>query len=202
MPPFTVLHVCMGNICRSPMAERLLTVAVAEVAGVSAEKAGELVHSHSAGTGGWHSGEEMHPSAARQVGARGGDPDRFVARRLRSEQLDAADLILVSTADQRLYVTALRPDAAPRTFVLGELGRLLPLVDLSTLPPAGLSPERVDTRGVALVAALDAARHGAAPQPGDDLDDPWGRGEGTFARVADEIEEVLRPLAAALLPAG
>jgi protein-tyrosine phosphatase len=40
------------------------------------------------------------------------------------------------------------------------------------------------------------------PLPGDDLDDPWGRGEGTFARVADEIEEVLRPLAAALLPAG
>jgi protein-tyrosine phosphatase len=24
MAPFTVLHVCMGNICRSPMAERLL----------------------------------------------------------------------------------------------------------------------------------------------------------------------------------
>ena len=30
MPPFTVLHVCMGNICRSPMAERLLALAVRE----------------------------------------------------------------------------------------------------------------------------------------------------------------------------
>ena len=30
MPPFTVLHVCMGNICRSPMAERLLLLAVRE----------------------------------------------------------------------------------------------------------------------------------------------------------------------------
>ena len=28
MAPFTVLHVCMGNICRSPMAERLLSRAV------------------------------------------------------------------------------------------------------------------------------------------------------------------------------
>ena len=30
MPPFTVLHVCMGNICRSPIAERLLVKAVTD----------------------------------------------------------------------------------------------------------------------------------------------------------------------------
>ena len=197
MPPFTVLHVCMGNICRSPMAERLLALAVADRSGSE-----ELVHSHSTGTGGWHSGEPMHPSAARQVQARGGDPAGFAARRLRSQDLDAADLVLVATADQQLYVTALRPDAAPRTFVLGELGRLLPRVDQTGLPPAGPTPAAVHARGVALVAALDAIRAGAEPQPGDDLDDPWGRAEKTFARVADEIEAVLRPLAAALLPPG
>ncbi|MPZ27714.1 MAG: phosphotyrosine protein phosphatase [Micromonosporaceae bacterium] len=195
MPPFTVLHVCMGNICRSPMAERLLGTALRPLAG---EK---LVSSHSAGTGGWHAGEPMHPSAARQVRSRGGDPDGFTARRLRSEHVDAADLVLVATADQQLYVTALRPDAAARTFVLGELGRLLRRVDLAALPPVEPSPDAVHARGVALVAALDALRDGAAPLPDDDLDDPWGRGEQTFGRVADEIEEVLRPLAAALLGA-
>jgi protein-tyrosine phosphatase len=184
------------------MAERLLTAAVAEAAGVSPEEAGELVHSHSAGTGGWHAGEQMHPSAAHQLRVRGADPDRFVARRLRSDQLDAADMILVSTADQRLYVTALRPEAASRTFVLGELGRLLRRVDQTGLPPAEATPERVAARGAALVAALEEARGGAAPQPGDDLDDPWGRGEQTFARVGDEIAAVLRPLAAALVSAS
>lgn len=198
MPPFTVLHVCMGNICRSPMAERLLGLAAAGSVG---EGEVELVHSHSAGTGGWHAGEEMHPSAARQVRARGGDAGGFAARRLRSEHIDGADLVLVATADQQLYVTALRPDAAARTFVLGELGRLLPRVELETLPKAEPTPESVYARGVALVAALDAARGGAPPLASDDLDDPWGRGEKTFARVADEIEQVLRPLAAALLPA-
>jgi protein-tyrosine phosphatase len=190
----------MGNICRSPMAERLLTLAVAEAAGVEPAKAEELVHSHSAGTGGWHAGEEMHPSAARQVRARGGDPGGFTARRLRSDHLDAADLVLVATADQQLYVTALRPDAAARTFVLGQLGRLLRLVDLAALPPVVLTPEGVHARGVALVAAVDAARGGASPLSGDDLDDPWGRGEKTFARVADEIDAVVRPLASALFP--
>ncbi|MFB9235446.1 phosphotyrosine protein phosphatase [Plantactinospora siamensis] len=232
MPPFTVLHVCMGNICRSPMAERLLTQAVRERltrrggsttgdpadAGGAAEDHGgpddaagqpgaaatelaeRLLYSHSAGTGGWHEGEGMNPPAARQVRSRRGDPDGFAARRLRSEHIDAADLILTATADQQEYVVALRPDAAGRTFVLGEFGRLLPLVDAAALPPAEDTPAAVYARGTALVAAADAVRGGAPAQPGDDLDDPWGRGDQCFERVADEIEETIHPLAAALLP--
>jgi len=133
MPPFTVLHVCMGNICRSPMAERLLALAVRERlarsgAGVDPET---LLHSHSAGTGGWHAGEQMNPPAARQVHARGGRTEGFAARKLLSEHIDGADLVLTAT---------------------------------------------------------------------DDLDDPWGRGDQCFSRVADEIEETVHPLATVLLP--
>ncbi|NUR24279.1 MAG: phosphotyrosine protein phosphatase [Catenulispora sp.] len=194
MTPFTVLHVCMGNICRSPMAERLLAHAVRENGGADA-----LVHSHSAGTGGWHEGEEMNPPAARQVKARGADPADFSARKLRADHIDAADLILTATADQSEYVTALRPDAARRTFVLGEFGRLLAEVDLGVLPASDGSAESVQVRGEALVEAVDAARGHATPLREDDLDDPWGRGDQTFSRVADEIEATVRPLAAALL---
>ncbi|MFI7218437.1 arsenate reductase/protein-tyrosine-phosphatase family protein [Micromonospora maritima] len=203
MPPFTVLHVCMGNICRSPMAERLLLLAVRERLGrLDVDPAGSdaLVHSHSAGTGGWHAGEEMNPPAARQVTARGGDVAGFAARRLRSDLIDAADLVLTATADQQEYVVALRPDAAGRTFVLGEFGRLLGSLDRSTLPPAEPTPDAVHARGVALVAAVDALRQGASALATDDLDDPWGRGDQCFSRVADEIEETVQPLAAALLP--
>ncbi|MEH1013897.1 phosphotyrosine protein phosphatase [Micromonospora sp. CPCC 206060] len=214
MPPFTVLHVCMGNICRSPMAERLLILAlrqrldrlpVGSAAGDTLLAAGSavvdtLLYSHSAGTGGWHEGEEMNPPAARQVRARGGDIAGFAARKLRSDQIDAADLVLTATADQQEYVVALRPDAAGRTFVLGEFGRLLTGVDAAVLPPAEASPEAVYARGIALVAAVDAARQGAPTLPGDDLDDPWGRGDQCFSRVADEIEETVQPLATLLLP--
>ncbi|MGW4465243.1 arsenate reductase/protein-tyrosine-phosphatase family protein [Micromonospora sp. NBC_01796] len=207
MPPFTVLHVCMGNICRSPMAERLLALAIRERLARRADGAtggpglaDELLHSHSAGTGGWHAGEEMNPPAARQVRSRGGDIDGFAARKLRSDQIDAADLVLTATADQQDYVVALRPDAAGRTFVLGEFGRLLAAVDLTGLPAASATPDEVYARGVALVEAVDAARRGSTPLPADDLDDPWGRGDQCFSRVADEIEETVDPLAAALLP--
>ncbi|WP_326551949.1 arsenate reductase/protein-tyrosine-phosphatase family protein [Micromonospora sp. NBC_01813] len=205
MPPFTVLHVCMGNICRSPMAERLLVLAVRERLGrldpaTEVPPVEELLHSHSAGTGGWHAGEEMNPPAARQVIARGGEVDGFAARKLRSDQIDAADLVLTATADQLEYVLALRPDAADRTFVLGEFGRLLPAVDAGALPAAAATPEAMYARGVAVVAAVAAARDGSGPQPGDDLDDPWGRGDHTFARVADEVEETVGALGVALLP--
>jgi protein-tyrosine phosphatase len=208
VPPFTVLHVCMGNICRSPMAERLLARAVSErlsraareVPAAAAAVPDALLHSHSAGTGGWHAGEEMNPPAARQVAARGGDPAGFAARKLRPEHIDGADLVLTATADQQEYVVALRPDAARRTFVLGEFGRLLAGVDRSALPPADLTPDAVSARGLALVEAVDAARDGQVPLPGDDLDDPWGRGDQCFSRVAEEIDDVVVPLAAILLP--
>ncbi|SCG37189.1 protein-tyrosine phosphatase [Micromonospora echinaurantiaca] len=203
MPPFTVLHVCMGNICRSPMAERLLALAVRDRLsrrGLDPARADELLHSHSAGTGGWHAGEEMNPPAARQVTTRGGSTEGFAARKLRSDLIDAADLVLTATADQQEYVVALRPDAAERTFVLGEFGRLLAAVDAAALPPAEATGEAVYARGVALVEAAHAARQGASPLPTDDLDDPWGRGDQCFSRVADEIEETVHPLATALLP--
>jgi protein-tyrosine phosphatase len=198
VPPFTVLHVCMGNICRSPMAERLLVVAARELVG---DKADDLLLVHSTGTGGWHAGDRMDRSAARQVLARGGDVDAFRARQLAAEHIEASDLILTATAEQHEFVLGLAPDAAGRAFVLGEFGRLLPSVDLSALPPAGPDPEAVYARGVALVAAVSVLRGGSLPQPGDDLDDPWGRGDGYFGRVADEIERAVRPLATALLGA-
>jgi protein-tyrosine phosphatase len=195
--PFTVLHVCMGNICRSPMAERLLDRAVRDRIGGDGAK---VVRSVSAGTGGWHEGEEMNPPAARQVRGRGGSVDGFEARKLRGDYLDEADLILTATADQYDYVVALRPAAAGHTFVLGEFGRLLGAIDPSGLPAAGTGADAVQARGEAIVAAVARLRDEDGPRPEDDLDDPWGRGDQTFQRIGDEIEDTIVPFAALLLP--
>ncbi len=196
MPPFSVLHVCMGNICRSPMAERLLHLAVRELVG---DKADRLVLSTSAGTGGWHAGDAMNPPAARELRRRGGDDAGFAARRLLAEHVDAADLVLTATADQLDHVVELRPDAAARTFVTGQFGRLLAEIDPTALPPAAPDADAVHARGVALVEAVDAARAGGPPRLEDELDDPWGRGDRFFVRVADDIQDVVQPLAALLL---
>jgi protein-tyrosine phosphatase len=204
MSPFTVLHVCMGNICRSPMAERLLVLAARQrLAKLNpATDVDDLLRSTSAGTGGWHEGEEMNPPAARQILLRGGSVDGFTARKLRTAHLAEADLIVTATGDQLDYVHALLPDAAARTFVLGHLSRLLPRVDPAGLPPASTDPEAFAARAGDLVVAAEGVRGDAPALPEDDLDDPWGRGDQTFARIADDIDEAMYALVDALLPAA
>ena len=195
-PPFTVLHVCMGNICRSPMAERLLRGRAAEIVG---DRVDDLLHSHSVGTGGWHVGEPMQPPAARQLRRLGMDPEGHAARRLALEHIEASDLILTATVDQWEFVTSLAPDAASRVFVLGQFGRLLGQTELVDLPPVAHTPEAVHARGVALVDLVDRVRKGSDPIPQDDLADPYGMDDRFYARVADQIDATVRPLAVALL---
>jgi protein-tyrosine phosphatase len=195
--PFTVLHVCMGNICRSPMAERLLVARLRDELGPAAE---DLVRSHGAGTESWHHGEPMNPPAARQVAARGGDPYTFRARGLVAAHLDDSDLVLTATAEQAVLVTRVAPQVAPRTFVLGEFGRLAEDVDTRALPPYAPTVAAVAARGSAFVAEVHARRNGvqagrAVPATtADDLDDPWGRDETFFERTADTVERHLAPL--------
>lgn len=188
------------------MAERLFALALQRRVGDNAKR---LYLSHGAGIGGWHAGEPMNAPAARQLAARGADANGFRARRITTSMIDESDLVLCAAAEHVDEVLALAPDAAPRTFVLGEFGRLLRQLDLAVLPPAGLTPEAAYDRGVALVVAADALRGGGAvwgsdgdvripPRRGDDLADPWGLADHAFARVADKIEETVDPLAAAL----
>src|SRR5439155_9595599 len=95
--PFSVLHLCMGNICRSPMAERLTVLAARAVAGDAAD---ELLYVHSAGTGDWHVGEDMNPPAAEQIRRRGGDVSGFVCRTVAAADVAGSDLVVTSTERQ------------------------------------------------------------------------------------------------------
>ena len=71
--------VCLGNICRSPMAHVVLAERVAE-AGLD-----DVVEVSSCGTGGWHVGNPMDERAAATLTAGGYD-----ATRHRAQQYDAA----------------------------------------------------------------------------------------------------------------
>ncbi len=210
MSRFTVLHVCMGNICRSPMAERLFGLALRQRVGDGVDR---LYISHGAGTGAWHEGEPMNPPAAKQLRLRGADAEGFSARKVSRAMIDVSDLLLCATAEQVDFVLRLRPEAHPRTFVLGEFGRLLGRVDLRVLPPVDDSVESARDRGIALVHAVDTIRGGGAiwgsheqrrvrPLRDDDLSDPWGENDQAFADVADQIERTVIPLAAALAGPG
>ncbi|MFG1923496.1 phosphotyrosine protein phosphatase [Cryptosporangium sp. NPDC048952] len=186
---FSVLMVCMGNICRSPMAERLLRLRLEERLENS-----DLVVVHGAGTGAWHEGEPMHVQSAEEVLARGGDPAGFSARMLTTAMLaEQTDLALTATIEQVEFISEMDPAAAPHTFVLGEFARLAARVPEDELPTGDLV-----ARGRALVAAADRLRDGAEPKKAhrsDEVPDPWGRAPEYFTAVADQIDDAVTVLA-------
>ncbi len=82
-----VLFVCLGNICRSPMAEGIFQHLVEE-AGLS-----DQIVVDSAGTGSWHVGEPAH-RGTREVLRRHGIDYTGRARQFTRSDLDRFDYIL------------------------------------------------------------------------------------------------------------
>ena len=84
---YRIMTVCLGNICRSPMAEAVLRSKIAE-SGLR-----EQVSVESSGTAGWHRGDDADPRALATL-ERHGYPLRHSARQFRRTWFDAMDLVL------------------------------------------------------------------------------------------------------------
>lgn len=83
-----VLFVCLGNICRSPLAEVLFEHKVKE-AGLE-----QTIRVDSAGTGGWHVGELPDPRS-REVAAKHGIVLSSRSRKLREQDLQDFHYLIV-----------------------------------------------------------------------------------------------------------
>jgi protein-tyrosine phosphatase len=86
--PYRICVVCLGNICRSPMAEVILRDELA-AAGLNGK-----VEVDSAGTGDWHLGEAMDPRARAELSRRGYDGSGHEARQIQPSWLTSYDLLL------------------------------------------------------------------------------------------------------------
>jgi protein-tyrosine phosphatase len=85
---YSVALVCLGNICRSPMAQVVLERRLA-AAGLD-----DRVTVHSGGTGDWHIGQPMDGRAAATLGAAGYDPSSHRAQQYDESWVDDHDLVL------------------------------------------------------------------------------------------------------------
>ena len=117
--PYRVCLVCLGNICRSPMAETVLRAALA-AAGLDG-----AVVVDSAGTGDWHVGDAMDPGARSALARRGHDGSAHRARQIQPSWLSRYDLILAmdsrNLADLRRMASG---GDADRIRLFGEAGGL------------------------------------------------------------------------------
>lgn len=100
-----VLFVCMGNICRSPIAEAVFRRRVEE------EGLADLVSVDSAGTHGYHIGAEPDLRAKAAAARRRYDLSGLRARQVRREDFAAFDHILAMDQGNLAHLRGLSPPA-------------------------------------------------------------------------------------------
>ncbi|NHF59324.1 low molecular weight phosphotyrosine protein phosphatase [Flavobacteriaceae bacterium TP-CH-4] len=113
-----VLMVCLGNICRSPLAEGLLQSKVDP----------ELVSVDSAGTGGYHIGERPDERSIAVAAKYGLDISRQRCRKLTRRDLDIFDLIFAMDRSNFQNILELAETKAQ----VAKVRLLLESVDLGT----------------------------------------------------------------------
>ena len=179
--PFTVLFVCVGNICRSPLAERLLRARLQE-------RLGDLsaaVIVESAGTRAVM-GEPMDDLAAQELARLGLANDHFRAHRLTEQMTADADLVLTATKELRSRVLEDVPAALRRTFTIREFAALV---------------EGVEAESTKSLVADAAQRRSSAQLQDYDVPDPLGAGAAAHRVAADLIDASLEPIAEAIASA-
>ena len=163
--PFRITTVCLGNICRSPMAEAVIRARVAD-AGLAA-----AVLVDSAGTDGWHIGEDADPRALQTLRAAGYDLVHS-GRQITTEWfLEPGRPDLLLTMDSSNYATVI-----------------------------GLAPDEAARERVRMMRSFDPALAGLpAGDPRLDVPDPWYGDHDGFGEVLAMLEAAAEGLVADLL---
>ncbi len=178
--PFRILVMCTANVCRSPMAEALLRLAM--------EDAGIAAHLSSAGF--LTQDEEATPVVVEIMGERGIDISDHRSRMVTAAMVEEADLVV---AMERRHVRdlALLTDGA-----VGRIDTLGGLVD-RLRSATGDSPRERVASATAPREAGDMLGNGP-----DEVDDPFGKSKKVNREAADRLTDLCNELILLLFPGG
>lgn len=178
---FSVLTVCTGNICRSPLAELHLRRGLSSVDAVTVSSAGTMAVDD----------DEMPDQARALARSIGLQPDEHRARFLFERDVRDADLVLALAREHRRAVVSMHPRASRYTFTLREAARLARDVTDAQLAEALPSGGSTVTDRLGATVALLASRRGSVEAPDDPLDDdvvdPYRRSDETFAESGRQL---------------
>ena len=107
----SVIFVCLGNICRSPLAEGIAKNIV--------EQKALHVRVASAGTGSWHAGEAPCTNSIKVAQKNGIDISSFRASQITKQELGEFDIVIA--LDESNYAD-LKKLGAKNLYKLGEFG--------------------------------------------------------------------------------
>lgn len=99
-----ILIVCLGNICRSPLAHGVLRERIAE-RGLS-----DQVEVDSCGTSGYHTGEKADPNTRSVARGRGLNLEWHRSRQLRDSDFQQFDVLIAMDRSNERGIRALQPD--------------------------------------------------------------------------------------------
>ena len=188
----SILVVCSGNICRSPVAEGLLR------RGVQRRFGSEAPQVSSAGTIGLE-GSSATPESVQAAAERGVDISSHAGAASDRADDRAGRPSRVHGRGAPRGDRDPEADALDRTFTLKELARLLEH-DAPATPLSG------DALGARIAAAADARRGGGPTNPYDeDIVDPLGMPLETYRAIAWELDDWIDRMLAGLfgpVPAG
>lgn len=199
-----LLVVCAANVCRSPLAEYLLTRGLASLP----EFEGHSVSSAGAGA---RDGAAICALVDRRIGADGAD---FAAshrsRSLSAEEIGRSALVLTASKLERAAVARIDPSARSRTFTLREAVFLASAATIEARPAGDDGPlsvfaaeihgRRGLTRSKPTTSESGLRRLVRRKPTGDPLDVPDGHLQATRQHrsalddVADAVESVLGAL--------
>lgn len=178
---FSILSVCTGNICRSPLAELIIADAL---------KSFPDVEVSSSGTGALV-GSGVPEQAQRLASAVGIDASRHVARQFDVAALRDADLIVTMAREHRRIVVESFPAAMRRSFTLRELSRIANVAEPSLADAVRGAGASSASEGMRAAIALASALRGTVPPPDSpdefDVIDPYRRSDETYRRSFEEL---------------
>lgn len=207
--PFSVLFVCSGNICRSPLAEQLLRARTIDAFGGDPALASVQVMFSSAGTIA-AAGQRMPQQAAELSVRHGGEPSLHRATELDASLVAAADLVIAMAQEHRGAVVRCFPRSNRYTFTLREFAALIRNL---TQAAAG---EQLLRCGPDIAAQLRelvpavAARRGqtsvlSTPESFDVVD-PYRRSQETYelsgSQIVTAVDEIMGSLESLGWPNG
>ena len=110
-----ILFVCLGNICRSPMAEFIMRDLLRQQ-GLSAR-----VQVDSAGTSGWHDGEDMHCGTAEILDEMRINSSGFRSSKVKASDFEHFDFLVAMDHDNLRQLETLFGVHPDKMFVITDL---------------------------------------------------------------------------------